>query len=84
MLDLDQLVIIWKPVSAADGSEVPGDVEFVAAAIDYFESKQIPYVNLYDDPTITIDMYASGDHYNEVGRRQITTQLAEILRSENP
>ncbi|MDW3177670.1 MAG: hypothetical protein R8J94_09805 [Acidimicrobiia bacterium] len=83
-LGLNQLVIIWKPAAAAAATNRPDDDLFVSDAIDYFESNEIPYVNLYDEPTITIDMYASGDHYNEAGRRHITTLLADILRSENP
>lgn len=76
-----QLVVIWKPVHTVRDDLGPGDDDaFVAEAIAYFEEQQIPYIDLYHDDRITLEMFASGDHYNEEGRVVVTNIIAEKLR----
>lgn len=78
-LDSEQLVVIWKPVATVNGGDVDLDEAFVADAIAFFESEGIPYLDLFHDPDIVLEMYASGDHYNADGRVHITTALATAL-----
>lgn len=76
----EQLVIIWKPVhTVRDDLESAEDDVFVEDAIAYFEANGIPYLNLYDDDRITLDMFASGDHYNESGRNLVTSIVAQRI-----
>jgi hypothetical protein len=77
----EQLVVIWKSVSAVNGGETDLDERFVAEAIAYFETEGIPVLDLYNDRNIDLEMFASGDHYNADGRAYITAKLAETIRS---
>lgn len=81
MLDGKQLVVIWKPVAAVNGSDVSAEEAFVEDATSYFDREGIAYIDLFHDPGIGLEMYASGDHYNADGRAHITTAIAEILAS---
>ena len=78
-LDTEQLVVIWKPVATVNGGDVTLDEVFVDEAIAFFEREGIAYLDLFHDPEIVLEMYASGDHYNADGRVHITTELAEAL-----
>lgn len=79
-LESDQLVIIWKPVAAVNGSDVSLDEAFVADAIAFFDAEGIAYVDLFHDSGLVLEMYASGDHYNADGRAYITSVIAEALK----
>lgn len=76
---LDQLVVIWRPVTTVNGSDTARDDTFVADTIEYLESAGIDYLDLYNDDRIVLEMFASGDHYNAEGREFITGVLAEAL-----
>lgn len=78
-LDSEQLVVIWKPVATVNGGDISLDEMFVDDAIAFFEREGIPYLDLFHDPDIVLEMYASGDHYNADGRVHITTELADAL-----
>lgn len=78
---LEQLVIIWRPVAAADGSEIPDQEEYVRDAIEWFEAQGIPYLDLFSDERISESFYASGDHYNQEGRLLITSIVADRVRA---
>lgn len=78
-IDTTQLVVIWKPVSAVNGGNTAADEAFVADAIRYFEANDIQYVDLYHSPELTLEMFASGDHYNELGREVVTDIIADRL-----
>jgi hypothetical protein len=80
--NLRQLVILWRPRIAAEGSPNPIDDLFIAEAIAWFDDHEIPYVDLYSDDRITIDYFASGDHYNEDGRREISEIVGQALLHE--
>jgi hypothetical protein len=76
-----QLVVIWRPVNAAEGNPDPAEDQFVADAIEYFEANGIPYVDFYHDERIGASMYGKGDHYNAEGRALITDTLTtRVLR----
>ncbi|MFT7476485.1 MAG: hypothetical protein ACI81L_003440 [Verrucomicrobiales bacterium] len=76
---LDQLVVIWKPVTTVNGGDVEQDETFVADTLEYLESLGINYVDLYHDPGIVLEMFASGDHYNAEGRDYVTEVLAYAI-----
>lgn len=76
---LQQMVIIWRPIVAADGAPLPEEDLFVADAIEWLEAKGIPYLDLYHDERIGPALYGAGDHYNEDGRRLITGIVADEL-----
>ena len=78
---LAQLVVIWKPVRVATGDPLPEDDLFVADAIEYFESTGTPYVDLYHEPRLTTEHFASGDHYNAAGRAIVTEILTSRVRT---
>jgi hypothetical protein len=80
---LDQVVVIWRPVIAADGSPAPEEDAFVADALAWFESQGIPVLDLYNDERVERRFFASGDHYNEEGRELITGVLARFLRDQD-
>ena len=69
---IDQLVIIWKPRNVADGNPTETDDMFVAHALAWFDDAGIPVLDIYGDDRITIDYYASGDHFNPEGRELVT------------
>ncbi len=78
----DQLVVIWKPVhTVRDDQDSALDDAFVADAIAYFEANDIAYLDLYHDDRISLEMFASGDHYNDDGRVLITELVAERIRA---
>jgi len=77
---INQLVVIWRPIIAASGETNPIEDEFVSDAIEYFESRGIPYVDLYHNDQIVPSMYGKGDHYNADGRALITNLLSERIR----
>lgn len=76
---LDQLVIIWRPITAAQGAPIPEEAQFVEDALAWFEAEGIPALDLYHDDRIQPVHYGAGDHYNEDGRRLITKIVAEYL-----
>ena len=65
---IDQLVVIWKPVNAAIGEPKAVEDQFVADAIAYFETNDIPDVDFYHDDRIVPSMYGKGDRHNSKGR----------------
>jgi len=75
-----QLVIIFKPVSVLNGTIAPSAVEFADAASLFFEEQGIPYLNLLDEASLSLDQYASGDHYNADGRENVTALVGNRLR----
>lgn len=77
--DLQQMVIIWRPVHAASDTPAPEEDLFVADAIRWLEDNGIPYLDLYHDDRIGPALYGAGDHYNEDGRRLITGIVAEAI-----
>lgn len=77
--DIDQLVVIWRPVAAANGSEIPEQEAFVDEAIAWFEDQGIPYLDLFSDERIDESLFASGDHYNQDGRLLITSIVADRI-----
>jgi len=79
--DIAQLVVIWRPVIAANGEPKPIEDQFVTDAIAFFEAEGIPYVDLYHDERIVPAMYGKGDHYNAEGRALITDILTERILS---
>lgn len=79
--EIPQLVVIHKPVAAAKGRLSTQERIFTDQAIEFFEREQIAYVNLLDDPLISIDMYASGDHYNINGRNLVTQRISSTMRN---
>ena len=78
---LDQLVVVWKPVTEARGEDIAVQDEFVAETVAYLEEHAIPYLNLYSEPRLTLDMFASGDHYNSDGRTLVTQLLYEKIEA---
>lgn len=76
---LDQLVIIWPPVTVAEGRPDPVQDAFVDDALELFAATGIPVLDLYHDPRITLDFYASGDHFNAEGRGVVTEIVAARL-----
>ena len=78
---LQQMVIIWRPILAAEETPPPEEDLFVADAIAWLEDNDIPYLDLYHDDRIGPALYGAGDHYNEDGRELITGIVAdEIVR----
>jgi hypothetical protein len=78
---VDQLVIIWPPRIVAESNPDPIQDQFVVDAVADLEARGITVLNLYNDPTIEIGYYASGDHFNPEGRDLVTARLADLLRS---
>ena len=76
---LAQLVVIWRPVTVAQGTPDPAEQQFVADAIAYFEANDIPYVDFFNDDQLDLAMFASGDHYNAEGRAYITDYLTGVI-----
>lgn len=77
---IDQLVVIFKPVSVLDETIPPSAVEFADAASRFFEEQGIPYLNLLDEESLSSDQFASGDHYNADGRENVTALVGNRLR----
>ncbi len=76
---LAQLVVIWRPVTVAQGTPDPAEQQFVADAIAYFEANDFPYVDFFNDDQLDLAMFASGDHYNAEGRAYITDYLTGVI-----
>ena len=76
---IDQAIVIWRPVNVANGNSIPAEDSFVAEAINYFSKQNIPVINLYDNDEMIESYFASGDHYNALGRAYVTKLLAVFL-----
>lgn len=77
---LAQLVVIWRPVTVAQGTPDPNEERFVADAIAYFKAQGIPYVDFFHDDQLELAMFAKGDHHNADGRARVTDILTERIR----
>ena len=55
---LDQVVVIWRPVIAADGAPATDEDAFVADALAWFDSQGIPVLDLYGDGRIERSFFA--------------------------
>ncbi len=78
---LKQLVVIFKPVAYLDAPIPPADRAFIDASLQYFAARGIAVLNLVDEPRITRQHYADGDHYNAAGRELMTALMAEKLKT---
>jgi hypothetical protein len=78
--DLPQLVVIWRPVTVAQGTPDPDEEQFVAEAVAYLEARGIPYVDFFHDDRLGLTMFAKGDHFNADGMAQVTDILTERIR----
>ena len=78
---LAQLVVIFKPAAYLDAPMPPADRAFVDASLHYLAARGIAVLNLVDEPRITRQHYADGDHYNAAGRELMTALMAEKLRT---
>ena len=77
--DVQQLVLIFKPVAHLEGKMSPDAIEFASDAAAYLEDKGILFVNFLDDDSIVHTHYAKGDHYNDEGRSYLTELVGEKL-----
>jgi hypothetical protein len=77
--DIQQVIIIWRPVNVAIGNPHTVEDQFVADSLRFFSQQGIPVINLYDDSSIGRSFFASGDHYNAQGRAYVTDLLGEFL-----
>ncbi len=79
-LGLNQLVVIWKPVSTINETVTDTELAFRNDARAWLTDNDIDFIDFFDDPGITPSMFAAGDHYNADGRDYITQQLADAIR----
>jgi len=77
---LPQLVVIWRPVTVAQGTPDPNEERFVEDAIAYFDAEGISYVDFFHDDVLSEAMYGKGDHYNADGMAHVTDKLVERIR----
>ena len=78
-LGIPQIVVIWRQVNVARGEPIDAENRFTEDALTFFSEEDIPVLNLYNNTSISEDLFASGDHYNESGRILITELLANTL-----
>lgn len=76
---IPQLVLIFKPVAAAQGNLDPEAAAFAEAATRYFDARGIPYINFLAEPSVVLEHFAKGDHYNEAGRENLTRLIGERI-----
>ena len=79
---LNQLVVIFKPVSEFSNMTKPEALAYHREAIQYFEDNDIPYLDFIADESLTQDLYAEGDHYTQEGMMYITSAIIDKIESD--
>jgi hypothetical protein len=55
-------------------------IEYTAKLKDYLQEHHCPFLDFTDDPRITLDLYADGDHFSTRGKEVFTPILIEAMK----
>jgi len=80
-LGIRQIVVLFKPRNVFK-NKIGADTEvFRQEAVRYFTEVGIPYIDFVEDPALTEEYFAKGDHYTQAGREYVTSQIVNAIKA---